>query len=177
MRPHPLATQFLVVGASVLLLTEAALAHVGLEIREATAGSYYHATFNVPHGCAGSATTAITVEVPPEIVTAKPQPKPGWTLRITHEKLPQPVTVEGNQLTERVKEVSWSGGKLPDQEFDSFTMMVHLPDHAGPLYFPTVQHCESGETRWTDMPPAGKTSRDVPHPPPVVTLVGRSQGR
>jgi uncharacterized protein YcnI len=157
-----------------LLLGRAATcaAHITLATKEAAEGSYYLAVFDVPHGCSGSATTSISVDIPADIVTAKPQPKAGWTLTLTHEKLAEPVKREsGAMMTERVSNVSWSGGTLPDEEFDSFTILMHLPNRPGPLYFPTVQHCESGETRWIEMPPAGKTTRDVPHPPPYVTLI------
>jgi uncharacterized protein YcnI len=62
-------------------------------------------------------------------------------------------------MYERVSTVSWSGGMLPDEAFDSFTIMVHLPNSIGPFFFPTVQQCGDAQTRWVDMPPAGKTTR------------------
>jgi uncharacterized protein YcnI len=146
-------------------------AHITLAVRDAPGGSYYQAVFNVPHGCSGAATTGLTVEIPGEIISAKPQPKPGWSLLMTHEALEQPLKLEsGRSMTERVSTISWQGGVLPDDEFDSFVILVHLPNRAGPLYFPTVQHCAGAETQWIDLPPPGKTTRDVPHPPPYVII-------
>lgn len=162
----------LLVAAALLLFSNDASAHIVLAEHEAKAGSYYQATFDVPHGCAGSATTGISVEIPADIVTAKPQPKPGWTLTITREDLAVPVASEsGAMLKQRTKTISWTGGKLLDEDFDAFAMMVHLPSRTGPLYFPVVQTCESGKTLWTEVPPPGKTAHDVPHPPPYVVLL------
>jgi len=162
---------------ALLLPAQAAMAHITLAAKEAKPGSYYQAVFEVPHGCGGAPTTAITVVIPEGVIAAKPQPKPGWTLVITREKLAVPVASEsGREITERVKTISWTGGPLPDDEFDSFTIVMRLPGGAGPLYFPTVQTCGAGETRWTEVPPAGKTPRDVRHPPPYVTLTDAAAG-
>jgi copper(I)-binding protein len=53
-------------------------------------------------------------------------------------------------------------------------LFLKLPAKTGPLYFPTVQQCEKGETRWTDIPAAGQAWRDVPHPAPVLQLTAAS---
>jgi uncharacterized protein YcnI len=160
--------------AAALILPTAASAHITLENKQAPAGSYYQAMFDVPHGCAGSATTEIRVTIPEGIVGAKPEPKAGWTLSMTHEKLAQPLTAEsGRPITERVAAIIWRGGPLPDDEFDRFLIVLRLPDRAGALYFPTVQTCVEGQTHWTDAVPAGKTWHDVPHPPPFVMLTPR----
>jgi uncharacterized protein YcnI len=157
--------------AAAIMLPGVAAAHITLETKQAPAGSYYQAMFDVPHGCAGSATTALSVTIPEGIVGAKPEPKAGWTLTIAREKLAQPRTGEsGRPITERVSEITWRGGPLPDDEFDRFLIVLRLPDRPGPLYFPTVQTCVEGDTHWSDTIPPGKTWRDVPHPPPFVTL-------
>ena len=153
-----------------------AIAHIVLAVREAPAGSYYKATFRVPHGCDGSPTVAISVELPPGIVVAKPAAKPGWTLEIDKERLARPVSNEGHELTERVKLVRWQGGRLPDDEFDEFSMMVRLPAQEGPLYFPVIQRCELGETAWVQRPTGEAGARPMPHPAPSV-LVTPPAGR
>ena len=56
-------------------------AHVTLEKRQAPVGSYYKAVFAVPHGCAGSATVKLRVQIPEGVIGIKPMPKPGWTAR------------------------------------------------------------------------------------------------
>jgi len=145
-----------------------AVAHIVLAVREASAGSYYKATFRVPHGCDGSPTVAISVELPPGIVVAKPAAKPGWTLEIERERLARPVVNEGHELTERVRLVRWTGGHLPDDEYDEFSLMVRLPAQQGPLYFPVTQRCEKGETAWVERPTEGAAR--PPHPAPSVLL-------
>jgi periplasmic copper chaperone A len=155
----------------IVLSPAIAGAHVTIENPQAVVGSYYRAVFDVPHGCGASATTALQIVIPAGIVMAKPMPKPGWTIEIIKEKLEKPVQNEGHELTERVKEVVWKGGRLSSDEFDSFTLMVRLTATSGPLPFPTVQTCEVGETRWVEIPPEGKTSLDVRYPAPSVLLV------
>jgi uncharacterized protein YcnI len=60
----------------------AAFSHVTLTQRSAPADSYYRATFTVPHGCEGAATTRISIWLPEAILQVKPQVKPGWKTEI-----------------------------------------------------------------------------------------------
>jgi uncharacterized protein YcnI len=145
-----------------------AAAHVVLTVRSAPAGSYYTAAFEVGHGCAGSATTSLRVEIPAAILTAKPQPKAGWTLEIEREPLAAPVKGDGGEtLTTRAKAFTWRG-RLPDDEFDAFAITAKLPSAPGVLVFPAVQTCEQGEARWVDTPVAGQPRPT--HPAPTLTI-------
>ena len=72
------------------LLAVSAQAHVVLADPQAVAGSYYKATMRVGHGCNGSATVGIRVQVPAGFQGAKPQPKAGWVLSTRKAKLTQP---------------------------------------------------------------------------------------
>lgn len=133
-------------------------AHVVLAKKEAPAGSYYKAVFRVPHGCGGSPTTAIRISLPDGILSAKPQPKPGWTLSIEKTALPKPVKgPHGTLVTHVVKTISWSGGALDNAHFDEFAIQLRLPDaDAGTtLYFPVLQSCERGERHWNQKPRPG----------------------
>ena len=69
-----------ILAAVAVLVTSPALAHVSLETKQATIGSSYKAVFAVPHGCAGSATTKIRVQIPEGVIAAKPMPKNGWNV-------------------------------------------------------------------------------------------------
>ena len=64
-----------ILAAVAVLVTSPALAHVTLETKQATVGSSYKAVFTVPHGCAGSATTKIRVQIPEGVIGVKPMPK------------------------------------------------------------------------------------------------------
>ena len=50
--------------AAIALAATPLSAHVTLEAKQATIGSSYKAVFAVPHGCAGSATIKIRVQIP-----------------------------------------------------------------------------------------------------------------
>ncbi len=145
-------------AAGVVLGVSIAAAHVTLETRQAAIGSGYKAVLRVPHGCDGSATTAIRVRIPPGIIDVKPMPKPGWTLATVRGRYAKPTSLHGAQVTEGVTEVDWTAGKLPDGFYDEFVFIAVIGDEleAGEtVYFPVVQECEKGIHRWIDMPAAG----------------------
>jgi uncharacterized protein YcnI len=132
----------------IAALLAAPLAHAHITVAPATApaGAYQTLVFKVGHGCTGSATTGITVQLP-EGVTAKPMPKAGWT------------------ITTAPREIAWRGGPLPDAYYDEFTLQAKLPDAAGRLVFKVGQQCEKGRVDWADVDPASKT------PAPVLEVV------
>src|SRR5215213_2165564 len=109
-----------VVTALAALFASQAAAHVSLENRQAAVGSYYKAVFTVPHGCAGSPTVKIRVQIPEGVIGIKPMPKAGWTLDVVKGKYAASYDFHGAKLSEGVKEVIWSGGKLADDNYDEF---------------------------------------------------------
>jgi periplasmic copper chaperone A len=150
-----------------------ACAHITLEGREATIGSSYKAVFVVPHGCAGSATTKIRVQIPEGVIGVKPMPKPGWNVEAIKGKYASEYDFHGAKLSEGVKEVVWSGGKLPDDFYDEFVISTFLTGTLKPdtmLYFPTVQECEQGVSRWIDIPADPAHAHDSKWPAPGVKL-------
>jgi uncharacterized protein YcnI len=147
------------IAAACALAAQTATAHVTLEITQARADSYYKATLRSPHGCKGAPTVKLRVRIPEGVTGVKPQPKQGWKLEITRAK------------DSEVSEVAWSGGKLADEHFDEFMMMMKLPDRPGStLYFPVVQECTQGVHRWIEIPAAGKSSHDLKEPAPALQL-------
>jgi uncharacterized protein YcnI len=157
-----------VLGAVCALFSTACWAHITLETRQAPAGGNYKAVLRVPHGCEGSPTVAVRVRIPEGVVNVKPMPKPGWTIETKKGKYPK--TYEGNEgakLSEGVLELSWSGGKLPDDNYDEFVFRAFLTADlpAGkPLYFPIVAECEKGVERWIEIPAEGKKLDDYQFP-------------
>ncbi len=155
-----------------------AFAHATLEVDKAPVGSFYKAVMRVPHGCAGSPTIRVRIRVPEGYIGVKPMPKPGWTLEITRGKYEKPHQLFRNALTEGVTEVSWSGGKLPDDEYDEFTLTGTLASDLAPgavVYFPTVQDCESGAAeRWIEIPTADKPAESLKSPASGLTLTPAS---
>ncbi|MFA7668291.1 MAG: DUF1775 domain-containing protein [Burkholderiaceae bacterium] len=133
------------------------LAHITLEIRQAPIETRYKAVLRVPHGCDGSPTTALRVQIPEGAIAAKPQPKAGWQLETTEGDYARPYTMYGAQLAAGVKEIAWTGDSLPDAHYDEFVFVAYLSDGLTPgetLYCPVVQECEQGVERWTGVPDA-----------------------
>jgi uncharacterized protein YcnI len=169
--------RFLAAAATVTLAASSASAHITLENREATIGSSYKAVFAVPHGCAGSATIKIRIQIPEGVIAAKPMPKPGWNVEAIKGKYSADYDFHGGKLSEGVKEVVWSGGKLPDDEYDEFVISTFLTGGLKPnttLYFPVVQECEQGVSRWIDIPPDAAHAHDTKSPAPGVKLMPKS---
>jgi uncharacterized protein YcnI len=147
-------------------------AHVTANPNEAAAGSYFQTAFTVPHGCSGSPTIAVRIKIPEGVVSVKPQMKPGWQIEIKNRKLEAPIDVgHGRMVTETVDEVAWRGGSLPDSYYDTFGLVMKLPDSAGrTIYFPFVQECKEGIHRWITIPAAGQKWHDVKEPAPFIRL-------
>jgi uncharacterized protein YcnI len=151
-----------------------ASAHVTLKTREATVGTSYDAVFVVPHGCAGSATTKIRVQIPDGVVAVKPLPKAGWTVETVTGKYATPYDYQGVSVSEGAREVVWSGGKLPDHTREEFAISTFLTSGLKAdtmLYFPTVQECEQGVSRWIDIPADPAHPHDSKWPAPGVKLL------
>jgi periplasmic copper chaperone A len=143
-------------------------------VREAPVGADYKAVFRVPHGCKGSATVKLSVQIPDGVVAGKPQPKPGWRIEIVKGRYDKPYHHYHSEVTEGVKSVTWSGGNLPDDNYDEFVLIGHLDEGLSPgsrLYFPTVQTCEQGVDRWVDTPGDGPLSGDHQSPAPSLKLL------
>ncbi len=117
-----------IVGAS------SASAHMGIELRGSTptAGSSSTLMFRPGHGCDGDATNALSVEIPAGVTGVKAQQKDGWKISTSNN---------GNTIT-------WSGGSLPDDQFDEFGLRVTWPkaaigSAAQKYYFKAVQTCNA----------------------------------
>ena len=151
----------ILIGAIGIAVATPAFAHATLETNEARIGGTYKAVLRVPHGCDGTATTAIRIKIPDGVIAVKPMPKPGWTLDTKSGPYGKTYTHFHNaKLSEGVTEVTWSGGKLPDAHYDEFVFTSFLARDLEPgkiLYFPVVQECEKGVHRWIEVPAAGQS--------------------
>jgi uncharacterized protein YcnI len=159
--------------ASTLFATSA-FAHVTLAVKEAAVGTDYKAVFQVPHGCKSSATIELSVQIPSRLVAVKPQPKPGWKIEIATGEYDKPYHHFHSEVTNGVKSVTWSDGNLPDDYYDEFVLIGYLDKELQPgswLYFPTVQTCEQGIDRWTDLPGDSLSSGKHHSPAPALKLL------
>lgn len=165
--------RIIVVTALLSLATASgALAHVTLEASEAPANSFHKAVFRIAHGCEGSPTVAIRIQIPDSVTGVKPQPKPGWAVTTDKSKLDPPLNgLHGEKITEIVREVTWSGGNLPDEHYDEFAVQMRLPSTSGAvLTFPVIQQCEAGVNRWIERPHAGHHGHEARQPAPQLKL-------
>lgn len=166
----------ILLAAAGTLFAGTAFAHVTLEQGEARVGAGYKAVFRVPHGCAGSATVKLRVQVPEGYIGVKPMPKPGWKLDMVKGKYDKTYKAYGHPINEGVKEIDWTGN-LPDDYYDEFVMSGYLADSlpvGEMLYFPVVQECEKGTARWIEKPAAGGDPDSVEHPAPAVKLLQKN---
>jgi len=159
-------------------VTLPAIAHITLEQGAAPVGAPYKAVFRVPHGCDGSATIKLTVQIPEGVIAVKPMVKPGWEIATQRAQYPKSYSYfHGAKFDQGVKEVTWSGGNLPDAFYDEFVLSVFLAGEltAGQtLYFPVIQTCEKGEHRWVETPVPGKHGGSEGDPAPGIKLLPKN---
>lgn len=173
MRTGP-ATCAIAALALTLAGMAAAHAHVTLEKAETGFGAGYKAVFKVPHGCEGSATVEIRIDIPEGVIAVKPMPKPGWTIELVKKPYARSYAFyHGAKLSEGVRQVTWRGGPLPDDFYDEFILSTYLARELepGPLYFPVTQRCEQGELAWSQIPAADQSPHDLERPAPRLMLV------
>ena len=108
--------------------------------------------------------------------TLQPQMKPGWRVQFKTRKLLEPRKLEdGQTITETVDEVSWSGGPLPNDHYDTFGLRMKLPDAAGQtLWFPVIQECRKGGRSWVGIPKPGMNQSEYKNSAPFVRIVPKA---
>jgi uncharacterized protein YcnI len=162
--PRRIAAVLATASLGLLVSAAPALGHVTANPGKAEAGGYSYHAFRVGHACEGSPTTKVSVSIPDGVVSVKPQEVAGWTIAITRGPI-TPYEQHREKVSEGVKEVSWTGGPLPDDHMQQFGISMKLPDKAGQtIHFPTVQTCKQGVNRWIDIPVAGQSEPETPAP-------------
>ena len=159
-------------GALVLASATAASAHVTASPSEVPAGGSTVIEFSTSHGCDGSPTTQISIQIPEGVTSVRPTVVPDWSVEITTETLDEPIDDgHGNQITERTSVVTYTamGAPLEDGLRQVWPVAMRMPDTEGErLAFPVVQTCVEGETAWISIPEEGAEEPDTPAP--VVVL-------
>jgi periplasmic copper chaperone A len=170
-----ISIRFSILVAAALAAAPAS-AHVLLDQNKpATIGTDYKVVFIVPHGCKGSATVKLRVQIPDGVVVTQTEPKEGWSVDEVKGKLAAEYDVHGSKISEGVKEAAWSGGKVPDKTREEFVIDAFLTSALKPdtsLFFPVVQECEQGVSRWIEIPSDGALhSHELKWPAPGVKLL------
>lgn len=151
-----------------------AMAHVTVSADQPTSGSYAVLTFSVPHGCEGSSTTRVSIQVPEGINAVTPTRNGFWAVDKVMADLDTPIEdSHGNEITERVAEVVYTAeDPLPDGYRDAFELSLQIPTQAAgtTLVFPTVQTCEQGEAAWIQVPADGQDPDELELPAPTIEV-------
>lgn len=140
----------LALGAGAVLALAAPLsasAHVTASATSTAAGSYTVVTFSVGHGCEGSPTTVVTIDIPESILSVTPTVNPNWTI----SKVSVPLEPAVGEQTERPGQVVYTAIEpLAADQRDTFSLSLKLPEgEAGDVVeFPVTQDCVEGQNLW-----------------------------
>ncbi len=173
MKKRRLIRALAVAGLAVVVAAPMAAAHVTVNPGEAPKGGFAKLAFRVPNERDDVGTTTLEVNLPTDhpIANVSVRPKEGWTYEVERTTLDEPVDSHGEEITEVVSKITWTGGVIQPGEFDEFEVSVGpLPEDTDQVLFPTLQTYEGGEiVRWIDEPlPSGE---EPEHPAPALTLV------
>jgi periplasmic copper chaperone A len=119
----------------------------------------------VPNERDSANTTKVDVQFPPGFLSVSYEQVPGWDIKITKRKLDKPVEQFGEQVTEEVGRITFTGGTIRPGEFQDFGLSLAVPDKPGTaVSFKAVQTYSNGEVvRWIGPP-------DSEEPAPQVKL-------
>ena len=162
-------------AAALLAAPAVAQAHVTIQPPEAPAGSFTRMEVRVPNERDDAGTTKVQVQMPDGFASVSYEPVPGWTVRVAKEEAPEPIDLHGEEVTEQVDTVTFSGdgrqGIIAPGQFQDFGISVRTPAGEGgeKLTFKAVQTYESGEVvRWIG-------GEDADEPAPTVRLTAAEE--
>jgi uncharacterized protein YcnI len=153
--------------AGLLVAAPVAAAHVTLNPGEWEAGGFARFAIRVPNERDNADTTRVTLRFPEQVISASFQPVEGWRRTVRMARLDEPIDDEGEQITERIHTVTWTGGRIRPGEFQEFGVSFQVPEEqpGTELALPAVQTYSNGEVvRWIGPPDA-----DTPAPTVAVT--------
>jgi uncharacterized protein YcnI len=155
-------------AATTMAFTSAASAHISVISGPAFADTSQEITFGVGHGCEGSDTLGVRVEIPAEIVS----------LRALNSDL-GPAVVELDDA-ELVRAVSWEKNESSvldaDLNYYKLTVRVRVPNTPFvTLHFPTRQTCRTADGEeivvdWVSTEPE-ETASEETEPAPALTIL------
>ena len=139
----------------------AASAHVHVTPGTASAGGTETLAFSFSHGCDGSPTTALAIDIPDGVGNVTPAVQGGWS--ITRE-------LGADGVPTRV--VYTAAAPVEDGLKATVSMdVLFTEDAAGTtLAFPVTQTCAEGETAWTQIAEDGEDPHDLDAPAPLVEV-------
>lgn len=139
----------------------AASAHVHVDPGTASAGATETLTFAFSHGCDGSPTTALVIDIPEGVGNATPVVQGGWSIsrEISADGVPTRVTFTSDTPVEDGLKATVAMDVLFDESAADTS-----------IAFPVTQTCAEGETAWTQVAEEGEDPHDLESPAPVVEV-------
>ena len=162
-----------VTAVAALAVPAAAQAHVTVNPRTVTSGSYSVLAVRVPNHEAKRSTVKVKVTFPAGFYSAFYEPNASWKVKVAMRKLATPVQGEDGPITKEVGSMTWTGsgkglGLVSPHQFREFRVSSQIPTGlaAGTkLTFPAIQYFNNGKrTNWTGLP-------GTDTPAPQVTIV------
>ena len=156
----------------VLSAAATAEAHVTLQPRELPAGGFKRLDVRVPNERDEADTTKVVVQFPEGFTSVGYEPVEGWRVGVKMAKLPAPIEVEGEKVTERLDTVTFTaerGEGIGPGEFRDFGLSLRMPERPGTLVFKALQTYSNGEVvRWIGPEdadePAARVELTAPEP-------------
>lgn len=136
--------------AVALCIAGPASAHIHTSPEEVKAGTSNAVGFVIEHGCDGSPTTKVELQLPDGVTAISAEDQAGFT-----------AAVDGQV-------VSFSGGSLPDGTEQAFTTTFTAPAEAGTIDIPLIQTCEEGSNEWIEPEVEGQPEPEYPAPQLVI---------
>ncbi|BCL15991.1 YcnI family copper-binding membrane protein [Micromonospora sagamiensis] len=158
------------VATAVLGFAGPASAHVTVNPKEATQGSYGRFAFRVPNESDTASTVKVEVVLPENapVGSVSTLPVPGWTVTVEKRKVDPPVEVHGSQLSEVVSKLTWTaaaGGGVRPGEFQEFPVSLGPLPQTDRMVFKALQTYSDGNVqRWIEEPTAGGEEPESPAP-------------
>jgi uncharacterized protein YcnI len=178
-RPARIAAGIAAGGGLAVALSTSASAHVSIQEDEVVAGSSTIVTFAFSHGCEGSPTTQVRIQMPESIPAVAPTINANWDVEKVTETLDTPIEgAHGEQITERVSEVVYTARTPVEDGFrDTFELSLTVPEDAvgQTIYFPTIQTCEAGESAWIEIPAEGQDPEELESAAPGIIVVAATE--
>lgn len=153
-----------VAGALLAVATPlAASAHVHVTPEEAPGNASTRLDFSFSHGCDGSPTTALVIDIPDVVDGVTPIVDGAWSIEVATGDDGVPTQVTYTALA-----------PIDDHLAASVAMNVIFPGSAEgeQVPFPVTQICEAGETAWVEVAEDGQDPHDLDAPAPVVVVGG-----
>lgn len=148
-------------AALALALPLAASAHVHVTPEDVAADGSSRIDFSFSHGCDGSPTTALVIDIPAEAQGATPVVDGAWT-----------ITTEAGDSGIPTRITYTAVAPIPDSYAASAGMNVIFPGstEGESFAFPVTQQCETGEAAWVQIAEDGQDPHDLEYPAPVVVV-------